>query len=138
MQAFLAILAIYSTEEDNFVRAIKQIPDIQVPENPEEDALVKKVHGNKVDELGLGFVPYVLNPIYHIRMKIVEWRHHRIESAKAERELLELRIQQYIMKRNGADNAKMDQVINNAQESLKKLNKKIADMEESYNADYNA
>lgn len=138
MQAFLSILAIYSTEEDNFVRAVKQIPDIQVPENPEEDALVKKVHGNKVDELGLGFVPYVLNPIYHIRMKIVEWRHHRIESAKAERELLELRIQQYIMKRNGADNAKMDQVINNAQESLKKLNKKIADMEESYNADYNA
>lgn len=71
-------------------------------------------------------------------MKIVEWRHNRIEAAKQERELLELRIQQYIMKRNGADNAKMDQVINNAQESLKKLNKKIADMEASYSADYGA
>ena len=65
-------------------------------------------------------------------------RHNRIEAAKQERELLEMRIQQYIMKRGGKDNAKMDQVINNAQESLKKLNKKIHDMEESYNADYNA
>lgn len=138
MLAFIGMLGIYSTNKEDFIRAVKSIPDIQVAETKDEIDVINKVHGKNVDGLGLGFVPYVLNPIYHIRIKIVEWRHNRIEAAKQERELLEMRIQQYIMKRGGKDNAKMDQVINNAQESLKKLNKKIHDMEESYNADYNA
>lgn len=42
MQAFLGILGIYSVDEENFIRAVKQIPDIQVPENKEELDLIQK------------------------------------------------------------------------------------------------
>lgn len=135
---YATMLAIYSQDKENFFRAIKSVPDLIVSDDKDETETALKVHGDNLDPFRLGFIPYVLNPIYHIRMAIVDWRHNRIEAAKAERELLELRIQQYIMKRNGTDNAKMDQMINNAQERLKRLNKKITDMEESYRVDYGA
>lgn len=138
LSAFVGILAIYSQDKENFIRANKSIPELVISDDKDDIAVAQKVHGRSLDPHNLGFIPYVFNPIYHIRMAIVDWRHNRIEAAKAERELLELRIQQYIMKRNGVDNAKMDQIINNAQERLKRLNKKISDMEESYRTDYGA
>lgn len=138
LSAFTQLLRIYSQDKENFIRDLKNIPDVTISDDKEESDLAKKVHGEKLDPMHLGFIPYVFNPIYHIRMAYVDWRHSRLEAAKAERELLELRIQQYIMKRNGTDNAKMDNVINNAQERLKRLNMKITQMEESYRADYGA
>lgn len=136
--AFIQMLEIYSQDKEDFIRALKRVPDITITEDIEGEKLAQKVHGKNLDPLNLGFIPYVFNPIYHIRNMVLHWRHSRIEAAKQEREYLELRIQQYRMKLGGVDNAKMESVVANAEERLKRLNKKIADMEESYAADYDA
>lgn len=133
---FIQMSIIYSQDKENFIRAIKKIPELTIPESKDEYELAEKVHGENLDPHGMRFVPYVFNPIYHIRSAILNWRHSRIESAKTEREYLELRLQQYRMKRGGVDNAKMEQVIEATEERLKKLNLKITEMEESYSSDY--
>lgn len=138
LSAFIQMLEIYSQDKEDFIRALKNVPDITIPEETDGESLASKVHGKNLDPLNLGFIPYVFNPIYHIRNMVLLWRHSRIEAAKQEREYLELRIQQYRMKLGGVDNAKMESVVANAEERLKRLNKKIADMEESYAADYGA
>lgn len=135
---FVQMSIIYSQDKENFIRAIKKIPEMTIPESKDEYDLAEKVHGQNLDPNGMRFVPYVFNPIYHIRSAILNWRHSRIESAKAEREYLELRLQQYRLKRGGVDNAKMEQIIEATEERLKKLNLKITEMEESYSADYGA
>ena len=135
---FMKMTAIYAVDKENFIRAIKSMPEMTVPDSKDEYELAEKVHSDNLDPFGMRFVPYVFNPIYHIRSAILNWRHSRIEAAKTEREYLELRLQQYRMKLGGADNAKMEQIIEATEERLKKLNVKITEMEETYAADYGA
>ena len=129
---FIILLNVFSTNKEDFVRALKSIPDIAIDEDEQVQAAVKANAGARTDPFILGIIPYTWNPIYHIRMGIAEWRKARLDSAYTERELLELRLEALRAKKAGEANAKLEDNIERMQNRLKKLNVKIIELENSF------
>lgn len=136
LRNFTAMSRIWSVDKENFIRAIKGIPDITISDDAETEAQHNQVYGSKLDPLQAGFLPYFLNPIYHVRNAILHWRNYRINAARAEVEYLELNIQRLQLKRNGTDNAHLDKVIAANVERMKKANTKLARLQEDYDKTY--
>ena len=74
----------------------------------------------------------MLNPIYHIRIRIAEWQAAKYQEAKEERSMVELRLLSLKELKSGKDNARLEQQIEYNQERLSKLTAKIGRMEENY------
>lgn len=131
---FIDVLNILTKGKDEFISAIGGIPDVIIDKDPTiDDAYVSRAGEAKVDPLYVGLVPPLWNPIYHVRKMYAVWFHERFEQRKAERELVLLRIEQYIQaKENGEDNARIDQIIEKLNERLQRIDIKIAKMSEKY------
>ena len=109
-------------------KQIDRIPEVVVDVNDATGAA--EMHGHNLDPLTLGFLPFRWNPIYHIRLKISEWQFARYESAKAERQAIELRVLALQNARNGQEDPSVEQQINYYDGVLKDLNYKISKMED--------
>lgn len=110
---------------------LKTIPSVLV--TPETVNTTHGVFGkDKTDPLDLRFIPIVLNPIYHIRIRIAEWQAAKYQEAKEERSMVELRLLSLKELKSGKDNARLEQQIEYNQERLSKLTAKIGRMEENY------
>ena len=110
---------------------LKTIPSVLV--TPETVDTTHGVFGkDKTDPLDLRFIPIVLNPIYHIRIRIAEWQAAKYQEAKEERSMVELRLLSLKELKSGKDNARLEQQIEYNQERLSKLTAKIGRMEENY------
>lgn len=131
-ESFIMLLNVFSVNKEDFVRALKSIPDIAIDEDEQVQAAVKANAGARTDPFVLGIIPYTWNPIYHIRMGVAEWRKARLDAAYSERELLELRLEALRAKMSGEPNAKLEDNIERMQNRLKKLNVKIIELENSF------
>lgn len=131
-ESFIMLLNVFSVNKEDFVRALKSIPDVAIDEDEQVQAAVKANAGARTDPFVLGIIPYTWNPIYHIRMGVAEWRKARLDAAYSERELLELRLEALRAKMSGEPNAKLEDNIERMQNRLKKLNVKIIELENSF------
>lgn len=123
---FIRVMEILSRQD--VAKQIDSVPNVVVDVNDSNGAVATA--GTQLDPLALGFLPYRWNPIYHIRLKIAEWQHARYESAKAERQAIEMRLILLRNSRDGQKNPSVDKQIEYYDDQLQKLNRKIADMED--------
>lgn len=129
-EGFLAGIRVMAIKSSVLSGIVASIPNMIVV--PEEQSVVEATVGvNAIDPLMMGLIPVKLNPIYHIGLLVAEWQVARYESGVEERRALEYRLL-ILEGANAGDSpdAKMEKEIIYTQERLKKLNYKLARMEE--------
>lgn len=136
--SFVLALEAFSGNEEEFKKALSNIPDIEIEKDPELEAAVAAHAGaTRIDPFRLGFIPYTRNPFYMWGAYQVERTHDRLESSRTERELVALRLQNLIMKRDmGQSNAQLELTINELQNRLQKIDIRINKDEHSFD-EYN-
>lgn len=126
---FVTCLNVLDTTDDKLKDTLKDIPDVAV--NPDSvDNVIAMVGKDKADPMQFGFIPVMLNPAYHIGMRIAEWQADRYRKSVDEREMLQYRLLQYKLVEAGKGDAALERKIKITQDRIEKLNYKIAKMEE--------
>ena len=114
----------------DLTKVMEDLPDINV--NPTNIKAVEAVNKN-LDPYGFGFIPVVLNPAYHIGVFVAEWQVERLNTARAEKDVLEVQCMNLKMLDDKKNDAKLQKTIKYIEDNrLKPLYKKIAKMEEKY------
>ena len=127
---FFMVLDIFYSGKGDLEKVVEGLPDINV--NTTNIKAVESSNKN-LDPNHLGFIPVVLNPIYHIGMAVAEWQHNRLRAAEAERDILQVQVVNLKMLLDGKNDAKLQRKIKYMEEErLKPLYQKIAKMEKSY------
>lgn len=128
-QAFFASIITISRKSKDVETALANIPNMVVVPN-EVSVAAQTVGPNKLDPLQMGIIPIQLNPIYHIRMAVAEYQAGRYKAGQEEKRALEYRLVALKELKEGKHDAKLDQNIEYTENRLKKLNAKLAKMEE--------
>lgn len=127
--AFLTGMNILAKKPKELLGVLANIPDmIVVPE--ETDVAEQTVGSQKLDPLKMGIIPIVLNPVYHIGMAIAEFQVARYKAGVEERRSLEYRLLALKELTDGKEDARLEQQIEYTENRIKKLNHKLAKMEE--------
>lgn len=110
--------------------ALSNIPDMVVV--PEEIEVAEQTVGvQKLDPLRMGLIPIKLNPIYHVRLAIAEFQVARYKAGQEEKRALEYRLLALReIREDGDADARLQQQIEYTENRVKKLNHKLAKMEE--------
>lgn len=128
--SFFKIMDILLHGKGDLVKIIEDLPEINV--NTTNIKAVEAVN-HQLDPFGFGFIPVVLNPAYYVGVFVAEWQNDRLNTAKAERDVLEVRVINLKMLDEKKNDAKLQKSIQYIEDNrLKPLYKKIAKMEESY------
>lgn len=127
--AFFVCIRILATKTQDVEKSFRNIPDMVVI--PEEVDMAKETVGiSRLDPLQTHLIPVKLNPIYHVRMAIAEWQVNRYKAGQEEKRALEYRLLALKEAREGKEDAKLEQTIEYTEDRLKKLNYKLAKIEE--------
>lgn len=98
----------------------KEIPNVLV--TPESIETSQQLLGkDKTDPFQMRFIPLILNPIYHVRIRVAEYQAAKYREAKEERGIIELRILLLKEQRGGRENAKIEKQIEYNEGRLQKL-----------------
>lgn len=128
--SFFMVLDIFYSGKGDLEKVVENLPDINV--NTTNVKAVESSNRN-LDPNNLGFIPVVLNPIYHIGMVVAEWQHARLRSAEAERDILEVQVMNLKLLQDKKNDAKLQRKIKYIEESrLKPLYQSIDQMEKKY------
>ena len=128
--SFFLVFDILLNGKGDLTKVIEDLPEINV--NPTNIKAVEAVNKN-LDPYGFGFIPVVLNPAYHIGVFVAEWQVERLNTARAEKDVLEVQTLNLKMLDEKKNDAKLQKTIKYIEDNrLKPLYKKIAKMEEKY------
>lgn len=126
---FFAAINVLARPTKEIAGALYNIPDmVVVPE--EVDVAEATVGANKLDPLRMGIIPIKLNPIYHVRLAIAEFQVARYKAGQEEKRSLEYRLLALKEIHNEGGDAHLEQQIEYTENRIKKLNHKLAKMEE--------
>lgn len=126
---FFSAMTVLARKPSEISGALKNIPDMVVVPD-EVDIAEQTVGSNRLDPLRMGIIPIKLNPIYHIRMAISEFQVARFKAGTEERRALEYRLLALKELKEGHEDARLEQEIQYTENRIKKLNHKLAKMEE--------
>lgn len=128
--SFFLVFDILLNGKGDLAKVMEDLPEINV--NPTNIKAVEAVNKN-LDPFGFGFIPVVLNPAYHIGVFVAEWQVERLNTARAEKDVLEVQCLNLKMLDENKNDAKLQKSIKYIEDNrLKPLYKKIAKMEEKY------
>jgi hypothetical protein len=131
LPAFVAAMQALEVGAAGVERKLATMPEFNVA-GSDVDSMVAAHGAAKMDPLRTqGFFSANWNPICAIRMLIADRLLARYNAAKEERQALEYRIQSLIDSQDGTQNPKLENAIAYHNGQLKRLNKEIADIEES-------
>lgn len=128
---FCACLNVVNYSGGKLEETLTNLPEVTISERSAGNVMAT-LSQSDTDPLKMNFIPVVLNPIYHVRIKVAEWQVRRFEASVEERNLLQFRLQQLKILSAGKDNASLDREITETQKRLDKLNYKIVRLEEEY------
>lgn len=127
--SFGAALSIVAVKTEKLISLIEVMPDMLISREHSESA--EAVLGTeKVDPLQLGFIPTWLNPIYAIRMRIVDWQTANYNEAKEDLKRLQLRKLFLEESLDGKHDVRLENELTKVHEKLSDLHYKIAQAEE--------
>lgn len=125
---FIIVMNALSEQPSQVHDRLMKIPEIIITE--ENEKTTEAQFGKTVlDPLSLGFIPVILNPIYHVRMMIAEWQTKRYKEAKEELRVLQLRklnLEKIVAKK---PDARTQKEIEYTEERAKSISYEIAMME---------
>jgi hypothetical protein len=85
-----------------------------------------------IDPIGGGMVAgFEMNPIYHFRLMIAEWQADRYKSYKEKKKLLEVKLLNLKIAKDGKRDPKLDREVNYYESLVEDLEYKMSKMEES-------
>ena len=129
-QSWFMVLDIFLNGKGDITKIVDDLPEINV--NPTNIRAVEAVN-KSLDPFGFGFIPVVLNPAYHVGVFVAEWENDRLNTARAEKDVLEVRLINLKLLDEKKNDAKLQASIQYIEKNrLKPLYKKIAKMEEKY------
>ena len=117
---------------DKLKSAIANIPDINITKD-NYDSLKATMGESKIDPFSVGLIPIWLNPIYHVRMAVAEWRADRYRGQKEEKKVVELRVLNLKRIQDGKPDAKIQKEIDYSQRRLSRINHELEMMERRKN-----
>lgn len=118
--AFINGINVIALPKKEIETKFKEIPNVLV--NAESIETSQQLLGkDKTDPFQMRFIPLVLNPIYHVRIRVAEYQAAKYREAKEERGILELRIMLLKEQRSGRENAKIEKQIEYNEGRLQKL-----------------
>jgi hypothetical protein len=124
------VLDIFLNGKGDLNKVVEDLPDLSV--NKTNIKAVEVLHRD-LDPFGFGFIPVVLNPAYHIGIMLAEWQVSRLNTAIAEKDVLEVQVMNLKLLAQDKNDAKLQSTIKYMEEErLKPLYKKIGKMEEKY------
>lgn len=127
--SFGAALSIVAVKTEKLIALIEIMPDMAISREQSESA--EAVLGvEKVDPLQMGFIPTWLNPIYAIRMRIVDWQTANYNEAKEDLKRLQLRKLFLEETLGGKHDVRIENELTKVNEKLSDLHYKIAQAEE--------
>ncbi len=130
-QDFCTVMDVLAKPTDKVKSEFEEIPDITVTAAGDK-AVQATMGATKLDPFGHGFVPLVMNPIYHVRMQVAEWQHYRYEKAKQEKEALQLRKLRLERLEQGKHDPAIEKQIEYTQKRIEDLDAHIRKVEAQY------
>lgn len=128
--SWFTTLDIFLNGKGDITKVVEELPEINV--NATNIRAVEAVNRD-LDPYGFGFIPVVLNPAYHIGVFVAEWQNDRLNTARAEKDVLEVRLMNLKLLDEKKNDAKLQASIHYIEEKrLKPLYKKVTKMEEKY------
>ena len=122
-------LSVVAVKTEKLVALIEVMPDMTISREHSESA--EAVIGvEKTDPLHMGFIPTWLNPIYAIRMRIVDWQTNNYNEAKEDLKRLQLRelfLEETI---KGKHDIRLETELSRVHEKISDLHYKVAQAEE--------
>lgn len=107
---------------------IEDVPDFLV--DPDQAQVVQETAGiSKVDPFKAGLIPYSINPIYHLRIKVSEWQVNRYKLAKEEKQAIELHLLHLKETQAKNPNAKTERAIEYTEDRVNKMRYKLMKLE---------
>jgi hypothetical protein len=123
--AWLSGLKTIDTTPGALKTAIMQVPEVLLSEETDEG--IRQQFGvGAIDPLKMNFISPSWNPIYHIRAWNAEQDVHRIQKAREEKKLVELRLHDLKARERGEANASLQHQIELVENRLKGINFRIA------------
>lgn len=122
----LNILAMPKRQADKLFEAI---PDVLL-QDPSKVDDTERLVGPSADPFELKFIPVVLNPFYHIGMKIAEYQAARYHEAKHEEQVIAAKIMYLRTKLDGEEDAKRESIIERYEDLLSRASYKIHKIEQ--------
>lgn len=128
MVNFFIILRNLARAGEDLKKRLIAVPDVTVTQS--NVSIASAVHGEKnLDPLNMGFIPVMLNPIYHVRMLWVEYLANSYHAAKEELMLIQLRKLNLERLQDGKPDARIQKEIVALEGRISKLNQKIESLE---------
>lgn len=118
--AFINGINVLSMPKRDVEVKFKEIPNVLVTDESIETTQ-QLLGKDKTDPFQMRFIPLVLNPIYHVRIRVAEYQAAKYREAKEERNILELRIMLLKEQREGRENAKIEKQIEYNEGRLQKI-----------------
>lgn len=128
-RTFIHGIGVVSHSDKDLRAMFSNIPNMVII--PEEEENVNQTVGKmKLDPMRTGFINPLLNPIYHVRMHYTDFLVSRYKLAQEEKRSLEYRLLSLKEIGQGRDDPKLEQQIEYTENRIRKLNRKLAKMEE--------
>lgn len=127
--AFGAALSIVGVKTEKLTALIDTMPDMTISIK-HSDSVEAAMPENNTDPLQMSFIPAWINPIYAIRMKIVDWQVNAYNENKADLQRLQLRKLFLEESLKGKRDLRVENELEKTHERISELQYKIAVAEE--------
>lgn len=128
---FCTVISTLSRPTQAIEADLQRVPDVTITEQNVK-TLAATAGEARLDPFMHGIVPIAMNPIYHIRMAVAEWQVDRLNTAKEEKKLLELRKIRMERSMAGKKDASLEKQIEYLQGRIENLDDSIRRREKQY------
>ena len=130
-EAFVESLGVVYNRGANLEKVFENMPDMNV--DPSNVKVVEQTQGSKADPLGMGFIPLIINPIFHFRKMVMNYQVERYHLARAEHDMLQRKLYNLRLISEGRNDAKMQKEIRYTEEQrVRPLAQKLQKWEKDY------
>jgi hypothetical protein len=128
---FAKLCEVYSFNNADFKKKIESVPEMIVNKDS-FDAASSLYKREAMDPIGSHMVTgFEMNPIYHFRLMVAEWQADRYKSYKEKKKLLEVKLLNLKIAKDGKRDSKLDREVIYYESVVEDLEYKMSKMEES-------
>lgn len=129
--SFCSVMLTLSRPTQAIEADLARVPDVTITEQNAK-TLAASTGEARLDPFAHGIVPLAMNPIYHTRLVVAEWQVDRLNTAKEEKKLLELRKLRMERAMAGKKDASLEKQIEYVQGRIENLDAHIRQKEKQY------
>jgi hypothetical protein len=129
--SYCRIMKIFANPMSKILSQIELMPDV-VFDAEKEGAVTAVVGTDKLNPMGMGFVPIISDVIWFVGSRWIDMQAAELQEAREEAKMLELRLAQLRSARAGENDAATDRVIAVNMERLKEANYEVVKLEKKY------